>query len=149
MNEQLNFLFSGQDVIKSKVTVSVIDDDQSVRRALKRLLKSVGYDVKVFESAQAYLDFKETDTEGLIILDIQMPDIDGFELMKILTATGNRSLVIFITAHENPRVREMAMNSGAVAFLQKPFDDQSLLDAIIKGISGFHAGNGQNRPQVN
>ncbi len=121
-------------MIRCKIHISVVDDDESVRRALRRLLKSVGFDVQVFASAQEYLDHEKSNDE-LLILDIQMPEIDGFELQRILAASGNRSPVIFITAHESQRTREMAFNSGAVAFLHKPFDDQSLLGAIHKGIS--------------
>lgn len=117
-----------------RATIWVIDDDESVRRALKRLLKSLGFKVETFASAQDFLDYGVCE-EGLLILDIQMPEIDGFELQKILSASGNKLPVIFITAHEHFKAEAMTEESGAVvAFLQKPFDDQSLLNAINKGI---------------
>lgn len=118
----------------SNVTISVIDDDESVRRALKRLLKSAGYSVEVFSSAHDFLDRRfSNDSSGLLILDIQMPEMDGFELMDVLSSSRGKWPVIFITAHDNPGTKARAIDGGAVAFLQKPFDDTLLLDAIARG----------------
>ncbi len=116
--------------------ISVIDDDDSVRRGMKRLLTSAGYDVKVFASARDFLD-SSIANDCVLVLDIQMPEMDGFELVKVLSRSGPTPPVIFITAHENPEIRAKAMETGAVAFLQKPFDDQTLLDAINRGISSL------------
>ncbi|MEM5789885.1 MAG: response regulator [Syntrophobacteraceae bacterium] len=121
---------------QSKTTICVIDDDESVRRALLRLLKSAGYSVKAHASARAFLDC-EICGSCLLILDIQMPEIDGFELAGILSESGSKFPIIFITAQENPQLREKAMNSGAFAFLQKPFNGQELLDAVQRWISGI------------
>lgn len=116
--------------------ISVVDDDESVRRALKRLLKSLGYRVEVFSSAQDFLDFQDSGAaRGVLILDIQMPDMDGFDLMDVLSHSCSKWPIIFITAHDSPGVKARAIDGGAVAFLQKPFDDQCLLAAIDKGVS--------------
>ncbi len=120
---------------KTEPIISVIDDDESVRRALRRLLRSVGYKVKVYASARDFLDCDSASGNCVMILDIQMPEMDGFELLKVLSESGIKPPVIFITAHENSEVKARAMKGGAVAFLQKPFDDQSLLEAIDKGVS--------------
>jgi FixJ family two-component response regulator len=117
----------------NKITIAIVDDDESVRRALKRLLTSVGYLVKVFGSARDFLDYGKFG-ESLLILDVQMPEINGFELQEILAASDVKIPIIFITAHESPKNYVKAMGTGAIAFLQKPFDHQSLLDAITKGI---------------
>lgn len=127
------------------MAISVIDDDKSVRRALRRLLKSFGYDVKVYASARDFLDHGMS-TQSIIILDVQMPDMDGFELCKVLSDAGVNSPVVFMTAHESREVREKALLGGAVAFLHKPFDDQALLNAIQLGISREHP-HGQSSPR--
>jgi two-component system response regulator TtrR len=117
----------------SEIIISVIDDDESVRRSLKRLLVSAGFRVKVFCSAKEFLDCGISD-RSVLVLDLQMPEINGFELQEIMTESNNPMPVIFITAHESTENSVRAMGAGAVAFLQKPFDHQSLLDAISKGI---------------
>lgn len=121
-------------VIEPKMVISVIDDDDSVRRAMRRLLLSAGYDVRVFASASDFLGNSPAE-KSVLVLDIQMPGMDGFELLKVLTGSGAGHPVIFITALENPEVEARAMEAGAVAFLQKPFDDQAILDAIDRGKS--------------
>ncbi|MGC8494554.1 MAG: response regulator transcription factor [Syntrophobacteraceae bacterium] len=122
------------DMVDSKMVVSVVDDDDSVRRAMKRLLSSFGYDVEVFASAADFLVGSSAE-KSVLVLDVQMPGMDGLELYNILSGAGANLPVIFITAHENPEVKAKAMQAGAVAFLQKPFDDKALLDAIDRGKS--------------
>lgn len=119
-------------MLNENLSISIVDDDESVRRALRRLLLSVGYVVKTYPSAQEFLDCGEycKNPKNLLILDVQMPGMDGFELQKHLQAAGIGIPIIFITAHENPKAFETAMDAGAVAFLQKPFDDQTLLNAV-------------------
>lgn len=123
---------------KEELNISIVDDDESVRRALRRLLLSVGYMVKTYPSAQDFLNCGEycRTMKNLLILDVQMPGMDGFELQKYLQAAGIGIPIIFITAHENPKAFETAMEAGAIAFLQKPFDDQTLLNAVNLVING-------------
>ena len=116
--------------MKIKPKIYIVDDDESVRRALNRLMKSTGYDAETFDSAQLFLDSVPMDTRGILILDIRMPDIDGFELQKRLSALHSKLQIIFITAHAQAGDRERAMEAGAKGFLQKPFGDKSMLDLI-------------------
>jgi len=117
-------------MMKTKPKIYVVDDDESVRRALSRLMKSAGFKVEAFNSAQSFLDSIPPNTQGVLILDIRMPDTDGFELQKKLNALRSRLQVIFITAHAQAGDRERALEAGAIGFLQKPFSDESLLDLI-------------------
>ncbi|MCM8797058.1 MAG: response regulator [Candidatus Omnitrophica bacterium] len=110
--------------------VYIVDDDESVRIGLSRLLRSAGYEIETFNSAQSFLDSVPADTKGILILDIRMPDIDGFQLQAKLNSLSSRLQVIFITAHALAGDRERAMGAGAKGFLQKPFNDKSLLDLI-------------------
>lgn len=112
------------------ITVYVVDDDDSIRRALKRLLRSVGYDALTFESAEEFLEFAPKQSEGCIVLDIRLPKMTGLELQESLKSRGSTYPVIFMTAHDNPRWQERAEKAGVVAYLKKPFHEQSLLDAI-------------------
>jgi FixJ family two-component response regulator len=117
-------------VSQKAFTVYVVDDDESIRRALKRLLKSVGYDALTFESAEDFLDSASRLSEGCLVLDIRLPGMTGLELQEKLASLGAKYPVIIMTAHENPQWRERAEKAGAIAYLRKPFGDQSLLDAI-------------------
>jgi len=111
-------------------TVYVVDDDDSIRRALQRLLRSVGYQALTFESAEEFLDSASCSAEGCLVLDIRLPGMTGLELQEKLASSGVKHSIIFMTAHENPQWRERAKKAGAIAYLRKPFGDQSLLDAI-------------------
>jgi len=111
-------------------TVYVVDDDDSIRRALQRLLRSVGYQALTFESAEEFLDSTSCSVEGCLILDIRLPGMTGLELQEKLVSKGAQHSIIFMTAHDNPQWRERARKAGAIAYLKKPFGDQSLLDAI-------------------
>jgi len=110
--------------------VYVVDDDPSSRSALGRLLKSAGFQVKLFASAQEFLDFDPVESEAVMILDMRMPGINGLELQKRLMDKGETLPIIFLTAFEDPRVRRAALQCGAVAFLQKPVDEKVLFEAI-------------------
>jgi FixJ family two-component response regulator len=115
---------------KQSITVYVVDDDDSIRRALKRLLRSVGYHALTFASAEEFLKFAPEPGEGCIVLDIRLPKMTGLDLQESLASRGSTYPVIFMTAHDNPQWRERAEKAGVVAYLKKPFHEQSLLDAI-------------------
>ncbi len=119
---------------KCNDTIFVVDDDESILKALKRLIKSVGFKVETFSSAREFLDYGYGERAGLLILDIRMPDMSGIEMQESLVKSGSKMPVIFITAHGNEETCRLAMESGAVAFFQKPFEDQALLDAICTGV---------------
>jgi FixJ family two-component response regulator len=110
--------------------IAVVDDDESVRRSTRRLLESFGYRAAVFESAEGFLRFGQLRDTSCLVLDVQMPGMDGLELQTQLAAEGCGIPVIFITAHDDQKSRRRALRAGAVAFLDKPFTDQQLLQAI-------------------
>jgi two-component system response regulator FixJ len=110
--------------------VYVVDDDLSSRSALGRLLKSAGFRVKVFASAQEFLDFDPVEPGALMILDVRMPGLNGLELQKRLVDRGETLPIIFLTAFEDPQARRVAFQRGALAFLQKPVDEKVLFEAI-------------------
>jgi len=114
--------------------VFIVDDDESVRRALERLMRSAGFDVRVFASAEEFLDQGCHNTPGCLILDVRMPRMDGLELQEKLKAYGTHIPIVFITAHYDVSTREQAMNAGAVDFIQKPFNDEIILKAVGSGL---------------
>ena len=108
----------------------VVDDDRSVRRALKRLLRIAGYEVTTFKSAQEFISSGNDSREGVLIIDVRMQGMNGLELQKKLICQGCEMPIIFITAHRDSQARDIALEAGAVASLFKPFEDQVLLEAI-------------------
>jgi FixJ family two-component response regulator len=117
-------------VPQGSITIYIVDDDESIRKALQRLLRSVGYHALTFASAEDFLDSISARGEGCLILDIRLPGITGLDLQELLAAQGATYSIIFITAHDNPQWQERAKKAGAVAYLKKPFNEHSLLDAI-------------------
>ena len=111
--------------------ISVVDDDESVRESLDGLLRSFGFGVKVFPSAEAFLNTQNLSDTDCLILDVRMPGMDGLELQRHLIASDQKIPVIFITAHESDRgVRARALRNGAVDFLGKPLSEDVLLRAV-------------------
>jgi RNA polymerase sigma factor (sigma-70 family) len=110
--------------------VFVVDDDASVRNALKSLIRSVGLQVELFGSAQEFLQSKQPRAPSCLILDIRLPGISGLDFQRKLAEADNPIPIIFITGHGDIPMSVRAMKGGAVEFLTKPFRDQDLLDAI-------------------
>jgi RNA polymerase sigma factor (sigma-70 family) len=110
--------------------VFVVDDDPSVRSAIKRLIGTVGLQVQLFGSAQEFLASKLPNVPSCLVLDIRMPGISGLALQRQLAETNVQIPIIFITSHRDVPMTVRAMKAGAVEFLTKPFHDQDLLDAI-------------------
>ena len=119
---------------EKKAVVYVVDDDPSVRKALERLLRSADYDAKTFASAPEFLDFTCPDTPGCLILDIKMPRLSGLELQDRLSEKGISLPIIFITGHGTVPASVRAFKAGAMDFLQKPFKERELLDAVSRAI---------------
>jgi FixJ family two-component response regulator len=119
---------------KAAPTIYVVDDDASVRRALSRLLRSAGFQVETFMSAQEFLDSGQAKGPGLLVLDVRMPGLSGLALQKVLAASGCRLPIVFITAFDNDRERAQGLAAGAVAFLRKPFQEHPLMEAIKAGL---------------
>ena len=111
-------------------TVFVVDDDTSVRSALKRLIQSLGFNVETFDSAQAFLKHGPHDGPACLVLDVRMPGMSGIELQQQLTRAGLGMPIVFVTGHGNIPMSVKAMKAGAVDFIEKPFEDQKLIDAI-------------------
>ena len=110
--------------------VAVVDDDEPFRAALQRLLKSAGFSVRSFASAEDFLDCGQQHETGCLIADIRMPGMSGLDLQAKLNAEHCPIPTIFITAHGDEKMRLQAMRSGAVKFLGKPFDDAILLESV-------------------
>jgi len=111
-------------------TIFVIDDDKFVLKALKSLIESVGFKVESFSSAIDFLTHADPDKGDCLVLDVVMPEMSGLELHEYLKDSGANVPIIFISAFDTESIREKVRRSDVVAFLQKPFDDVALLDAI-------------------
>ena len=114
--------------------VFVIDDDESIREALKSLIRSVGLSVETFASAQEFLQSPRPDVPSCLILDVRMPGLSGLDLQRDLTEANIHIPIIFITGHGDIPMSVQAMKAGAIEFLTKPFRDQDLLDAIQQAL---------------
>jgi FixJ family two-component response regulator len=110
--------------------ISVVDDDESVRRATTLLVESFGFRAATFESAETFLRSGDLHVTSCLIVDVQMPGMDGLQLQSHLAAAGCGIPIIFITAYEGSDSRRRAMQAGAAAFLNKPFSDEQLLETI-------------------
>jgi two-component system, LuxR family, response regulator FixJ len=114
--------------------IGVVDDDQSVRRGLRRLFKSAGYAAETFASAEDYLAREFFDGPTCLILDVRMPGLNGLGLQKELEARGGCEQIVFITGHSDVPTCRQAMKNGAVDFLLKPFDSDELIEAAKKAL---------------
>lgn len=118
----------------SEATVFVVDDDPSVRRSLKRLIRSAGFTVESFASAQEFLGRPRPDIPGCLVLDINMPGVSGLDLQDELAAAEVNPPIIFLTGYGAVPASVRAMKAGAVDFLEKPVDDRALVDAIQQAL---------------
>ena len=114
--------------------VAVVDDDPSVRIALRGVLKSCGFNVEAFSSAEELLASGALTGSACIITDYQMPGMTGLELQERLVEEGHRIPIIFVTAFGDEKLRSRAMKAGAVEFLDKPFDDSRLIQTVHTAI---------------
>jgi len=126
--------------------VYLIDDDESVRRALQRFLRSAGLDVKAFSSAKEFLESGNFGERACIVLDIQMRGLTGFELQEELASRGISIPVITVSAFDDRETRERARKLGAAAFFRKPVDGQALIDAIHWAMGGAKNESGPAHP---
>ena len=110
--------------------ISIVDDDESVRQATRALLRSVGYRVETFASAELFLQADAIRETACLVLDVTMPGIDGFELQRRLNDAQSRVPIIFVTAHDNKSHRATAMDAGAANFFHKPFEANAFVAAI-------------------
>ena len=114
--------------------IAIVDDDESVCIGMMSLVRSLGYDVLSYGSAEEFLASEERDDTACLISDVQMPGLGGLELQKMLAAEGSRFPIIFITAFPDARVRQAAMDAGAMCFLSKPFDGEALIGCLERAL---------------
>jgi len=110
--------------------IAIVDDDEWVRKSLERLIKSAGFRTQTFASAEDFVAASTRDETACIILDLRLPGMSGLDLQARLAAEHNLVPIVFVSAHDEQETRAQALQSGAVAFLAKPVNDQALLDAI-------------------
>ena len=115
------------------VNIYIVDDDESVCCALKTLLMTYDFKVRTFNSAQSFFDNVSNDDPGCLLLDIHMPGLDGWEVQKKILASGAKRPVIFISAEKQDNAADRALQVGALGFLQKPVNSQTLVD-LINGV---------------
>jgi FixJ family two-component response regulator len=118
----------------SDVLIAVVDDDPLVRKGLERLIRSMGWSVRTFASAQEFLERVPSDAPCCIVLDLQMPGLSGLDLQKRMAEMGLETPIIFLTGHGDIPVTVEAMKAGASEFLTKPVDDDKLRVAIEEAI---------------
>jgi FixJ family two-component response regulator len=118
--------------LEKNPVVSVVDDDASVRSAMSSLLRSQGWETRLYASAEAFLKSGRVDDVTCVISDVEMPGMNGLEMQQRLLRDGHALPIIFITAFESPAVRTQALDSGALCFLIKPADGSILLQCLQK-----------------
>src|SRR6267154_3087384 len=121
--------------IPERSVISIVDDDISVRRSTRRLLRSSGFRAEAFASAEEFLDSKSAAETVCLILDLRMPDMNGLELQRRLSQNGDRVPIIFLSAHASEEDERSALRAGAVQFLRKPISKEALLSAIRDALS--------------
>jgi len=120
---------------KATTVIYVVDDDESVRKSLRRLLRSMGYEVESFASGAQLLARLPLVSDGIVILDLRMPVLNGLDVQRELRARGASAPVIFITAHEDEEAHETAMACGAIGFVRKPFDESVLMVLVEHAVA--------------
>lgn len=116
-------------------TVFVVDDDPAVRHFLQGLISSVDLRVELFDSAQSFLEGYKPDTPGCLLLDIRMPEMSGLELQRELAARKISLPIVFLTGHGDVQIAVRAMKEGAYDFVEKPFNNELLLDVLQKAVA--------------
>ncbi len=116
--------------------VAVVDDDEAVRRALARLVRSLGFEAEVFSSGEDFLTALATRRPDCVVLDLNMPRVSGFDVQARMAEAHVRVPVIVITGHDSPEARARALGGGASAYLCKPLDGQVLREAIHAAVLG-------------
>jgi FixJ family two-component response regulator len=118
--------------------IVVIDDDESVRRGLKSLIRAIGYSADVFGSAEAFLKSDMIQTTSCLISDVQMPEMSGIELQQRLSTAGHRTPIIFITGSPNEATRLRVLRNGAIDYLRKPVAEKNLLASLNRALKLPH-----------
>jgi FixJ family two-component response regulator len=114
--------------------ISIVDDDDSLRNSLNNLIRSVGFGVQGFSSAEAFLNSHQLHDTACLIVDVRMPGMSGLDLQRRMVAANSRIPIVFITSHGDDNARTRALEAGAVDFLYKPFREEALLSAIDRAL---------------
>jgi FixJ family two-component response regulator len=120
----------------SRGLVAIVDDEAGVGRAFSRLVRSAGFEAEVFHNGEDFLSSLTSHHPCCAVLDLHMPDVDGFEIQSRMTKAGSTVPVVVVTGYDTSESRSRVMAGGAVAYLRKPVDDQALLDAIEWAMAG-------------
>ena len=115
--------------------IAVVDDEEPIRKALKRLLRAAGLEAEGYASGQAFLDGAAARRPDCVLLDLHMPNMSGEQVLTQIRRMTGRPPVVVITAHDTPETREQCLAAGAAAYLRKPLDDRLLLNAISAALS--------------
>jgi FixJ family two-component response regulator len=118
-----------------KLVISIVDDDELVRDGVRDLVRSLGYSANTYASAEACLKSDDFWSSSCVIADIQMPGMSGADLQMVLIAKGNVIPIIFMTAFVDDKMRRRVLDAGASGYLQKPFDDNSLVECLEKALN--------------
>ena len=121
--------------------VGIVDDEESVRMAIRSLLRSLGFKVETFGSAEDLLGSARLDDIACLIVDLRLPGMTGVDLQRQLLAAKRELPMVFISAHDDPVAQQQARTAGALAFLRKPFSEKALIDAIRSGLSHAEGGS--------
>jgi FixJ family two-component response regulator len=122
--------------------ISVVDDDESLRRSVGNFLRSVGFRVETFASAEDFLSSARRESTGCLVLDVRMTGMSGLDLLRHLAAGNVRVPAVVLTAHGDEEMRRRCLGAGAVAFLDKPFHAEALLDAVQRAMGGHETRDG-------
>ena len=120
--------------------VAIVDDDESVCIGMTSLVRSLGYDVRTYGSAEAFLGAEGRHEVACLISDVQMPGVNGLDLQQILSDEGSRTPIIFITAFPDAQARRRALGAGATCYLSKPFDGDDLIQCLESALKPGEAG---------
>lgn len=123
------------DEVAGSSTVFIVDDDADMRQSLESLLRSLGYRVEAYTTAQAFLDRVEAGISGCLVLDVRLPGVSGLEIQRRLAEALEPIPIIFLTGHGDIQMAVSAMKAGAVEFLPKPFREQQLIDAVAEALA--------------
>jgi FixJ family two-component response regulator len=134
---------SERTALSTLSVISVIDDDASVRAATNNLLKSHGYTVHTFASAEEFLRSAHLKDTSCVIADVQMSVVNGLELLTMMRAQGSRVPFIFITAFPDESIRARALKAGAIGFLAKPFAGPTLINCLVTALERYCGGAGE------
>jgi FixJ family two-component response regulator len=118
-----------------RAVIAIVDDEDSVRKAIVRVLRAAGFTARGYPSGEEFLDSWHFDRPDCLVLDLQMPGLSGTEVQRSLKTAGARFPIVIITAHDSPGLREECISAGAIEYLSKPLDFRTLVQAVSRVIS--------------